>query len=91
MDGSERAVALAVTTLANELGCAPDQIVVEETTSVTWRTSALGCPRPGMMYMQVLTPGFRVRLRYAGQEYVLHTDGGRRAVRCAAGTDPLTP
>ncbi len=83
MDGSERAVALAVKTLAKELGCAPDQVVVDEATSVTWRTSALGCPQPDMMYMQVLTPGFRVRLRYAGQEYVVHTDSGRRAVRCA--------
>jgi len=83
MDGSERAVALAVTTLATELGCAPDQIVVAEAASVTWRTSALGCPQPDMMYMQVLTPGYRVRLRYAGQEYVVHTDSGRRAVRCA--------
>ena len=91
MEGAESVVALAVTTLANELGCAPDQIVVDETTSTTWRTSALGCPQPDMMYAQVLTPGFRIRLRYAGQEYLMHTDRGRRAVRCAGATDPLAP
>jgi len=76
------AVRLALETLARELGCAIEQIEVREATAVTWRTSALGCPRHGLMYLQVLTPGYRVRLVHAGREYVLHTDRGRRAIRC---------
>jgi hemin uptake protein HemP len=35
-----------------------------------------------MMYMQVITPGYRVTLEHDGQHYTLHTDRGRRAVRC---------
>ena len=76
------AVRLAVETLARELGCPGEQIVVQDVTSVTWRTSALGCPRPDMMYLQVLTPGYRVRLIHGDREYVLHTDRGQRAIRC---------
>jgi hypothetical protein len=76
------AAELAVATLAEELGCAPGEIIVVEVAPVTWRNSALGCPQPGMMYLQVLTPGFRVRLRQADQEYVIHTDRGRHAVHC---------
>ncbi len=30
--------------------------------AVTWPDSSLGCPRPGMAAMQVLTPGQRVRI-----------------------------
>lgn len=28
--------------------------------SVTWNDSSLGCPKPGSMYTQVLTPGMQV-------------------------------
>ncbi len=82
MDAETNAIRLAVETLARDLGCPAGQIVVHEATNVTWRTSALGCPRPGMMYLQVLTPGYRVRLAHDGREYTVHTDRGRRAVRC---------
>lgn len=76
------AIRVAMTTLARELGCTVDEITVLQATSMTWNTSALGCPRPGQMYLQVLTPGYRVRLLHAGREYLLHTDQGRRAIRC---------
>src|SRR3954462_13176941 len=76
------AIRVALETLARELGCDVEQIEVREATPVTWPTSALGCPRHGHMYLQVLTPGYRVRLAHAGREYMLHTDRGRRAIRC---------
>ena len=82
MDAETNAIRLAVETLARDLGCPAGEIVVRQVTSETWRTSALGCPRPGMMYLQVLTPGYRVRLVHDGREYIVHTDRGRRAVRC---------
>src|SRR3954464_13108617 len=76
------AVRVALETLAGGLGCEVEQVEGGETTPVTWPTSALGCPRHGHMYLQVLTPGYRVRLAHAGREYMLHTDRGRRAIRC---------
>ena len=82
MDVAGNAVALAVETLARELGCDPARIAVGDVTPVTWPNSALGCPQPGMMYLQVITPGYRVRLTCDGREYTMHTDQGRRAVRC---------
>ena len=85
MDQSRDAVTLAVETLARELGRAPTEVAVAEVTPVDWPDSSLGCPQPGMMYLQVLTPGYRIRLICAGREYVFHTDLGRRAVRCQDG------
>ena len=42
-----------------------------------------------MMYLQVLTPGYRIRLMHAGRQYMLHTDRGRQAVHCpGTGSEP---
>ena len=35
-----------------------------------------------MMYLQVITPGYRVILEHDAQQYTMHTDQGYRAVRC---------
>ncbi|NOX75997.1 MAG: hypothetical protein GXP17_05160 [Gammaproteobacteria bacterium] len=50
--------------------------------AVQWPNSSLGCPRPGMMYTQVLTPGYRVTLMdsFTGKEYVVHVGPGRALV-----------
>lgn len=75
------AVQLAQQHLAADLGCAPDDIRVVDFAQVEWSDSSLGNPQPGMMYMQVITPGYRVTLEHNGQQYEIHTDRGRRAVR----------
>jgi hypothetical protein len=90
MNSSEPVIRLATRTLANELGCLPEQIAIEDVTPVTWPSSALGCPQPDMMYLQVLTPGYRIRLSHAGRAYIVHTDRGQRAVRCDGGQEPLS-
>ncbi len=51
----------ARTELAARIGAAAAagaEIVVAE--SVTWPDGSLGCPVPGEMYVQVLTPGYRL-------------------------------
>ncbi len=52
-----------------------------------WSDSSLGCPQPGMSYMQVLTPGFQIlvldKIRNVRYEY--HTDTKGRAVSCNKG------
>ena len=85
------AIAVARQTLAAELGCRPEALGVVGVEPVEWPDSALGCAQPGMMYMQVITPGFRVTLEQAGQRYVLHTDQGRRAVHCLQSKANHTP
>jgi hypothetical protein len=51
-----------------------------------WPDPALGCPEPGFLYAQVLTPGYVVVARSAaGVERTLHTDEDGRTVVCPSG------
>ncbi|MBI2862537.1 MAG: hypothetical protein HYX89_06935 [Chloroflexi bacterium] len=79
---SDQATALARQDLASRLNISADAIEVLKVEAVDWPDSSLGCPQPGQMYAQIVTPGFRVTLAAQGQEYDYHTDGGRRAVLC---------
>lgn len=61
--------------LASRLNTTADKIVVEAVQPHTWSDASLGLPESGMMYAQVLTPGYIVILRYDGQTYVYHVAG----------------
>ena len=37
--------------------------------SVTWNDASLGCPRPGELSVQVITPGYRLIFTVDGTEY----------------------
>jgi hypothetical protein len=37
-----------------------------------WPDSSLGCPQPGMAYLQVITPGYLIVLRALGNDYMYH-------------------
>lgn len=82
MNAADPAIAAARQLLVDELGADPQAIRIVRVEDVAWPNSALGCPKPGMMYMQVITPGYRITLEHGGQHYTVHTDRGRRAVRC---------
>ena len=58
--------------LAARLGVPAAEIQVVEARAVTWPDSSLGCPEPGRMYLQVLTPGFRIVLETGGKRYTYH-------------------
>lgn len=85
MDEPRDAIEVAVATLARELNCAAGEISLAEVRPVTWPDSSLGCPEPGMMYTQVLTPGYQIKLVRANKPYIMHTDRGHRAVHCPDG------
>ncbi len=78
----ERLAELARTELADQLAVEAEEIELTKTEAIQWPDSSLGCPEPGMMYAQVITPGYRLTLEVDGQEYVFHTDSGQRVVRC---------
>lgn len=61
---------------ATRAGVDPSTVKVESALGVTWRDASLGCPRPGMVYPQVLVPGWRVRIVAGGKTYDYHA--GRR-------------
>ncbi len=69
--------------LARRLGVDPSEVTVVSVEEVTWRDGSLGCPRPGMMYPQVLTDGSRVVLQaQGGRRYEYHAGGRRSAFLC---------
>ncbi|MCD6291080.1 MAG: hypothetical protein J7M34_11300 [Anaerolineae bacterium] len=72
-----RLVAQAVADLAERLHVAEDEITVRSVEAVEWSDTSLGCPQPGMMYAQVITPGYRIVLEAGGQRYEYHTDRSR--------------
>jgi len=41
--------------------------------SVDWSDSSLGCPEEGMMYGQVITPGYTIVLETSGRIYEFHS------------------
>ena len=75
-------VTMARNALANAIGVAASNITVVSAEEVEWRDGSLGCPQPGMMYPQVITPGYRITLEANGQSYTYHTDTRQRAIRC---------
>ena len=73
---------LAVADLAGQLGIAAEAITVRSVEAVEWSDASLGCPKPGMMYAQVITPGYRIVLEANGQSYEYHTGRSSTVVRC---------
>jgi hypothetical protein len=59
--------------LAGRLGVDEESISVSRVEAVEWPDASLGCPQPGMMYAQVVTPGYLVVLEVDGKPYEYHT------------------
>jgi hypothetical protein len=83
-EGGEEAVTAAVEALADEMKVTADQIEVVSVESVQFRDSSLGCPQKGMMYLQVITPGYQVVLRLEGQTYDYRV-AGQQVILCRSG------
>lgn len=80
-DVERGAAMVAIDTLAAELGISKDQVLVDTVRAVEWRDSSLGCPKPGVAYLDVISPGHRVTLRVDRQVHVVH-EAGNRAFVC---------
>jgi hypothetical protein len=72
----------AIVDLAGKLSIEPSQIDLSQFESVVWPDSSLGCPQPGMEYLQVLMEGYRILLRAGGQVYAYHGGGNRGPFLC---------
>lgn len=83
MNDEAQVVAQVQQALAQELGVKLDSMKLVSTEFVEWPSSALGCPKPGEMYMTVITPGYKVIVEHEGQQYEVHTDLTGNSVRCA--------
>jgi hypothetical protein len=65
------------------LGLPRDQLQVERFESRTWSDGSLGCPQPGRLYPQVITPGYLVIISGGGQRLEYHTNERDSVVLCA--------
>ena len=70
--GVQARVDAAIADLAGRQGVDPSALTVVDAREVTWPDSSLGCPEPGMNYMQVLTSGFLLALEANGVRYEYH-------------------
>ncbi|MCA9997295.1 MAG: hypothetical protein KDE56_16165 [Anaerolineales bacterium] len=75
--------------LSQRLGVDISEVEIVQAVSAEWRDGSLGCPKPGMMYAQVLTSGYQIMLRVAGKDYFYHTNGTNSFVFCE-NAKPLT-
>jgi hypothetical protein len=72
-------VDIAKNDLAKRLNISIDQVHVVKIENVDWPDSSLGYPEKGMMYAQVITPGFRIILKAGDRLYEYHSDNRRVA------------
>lgn len=72
----------AVDDAAGRTGVDPSAVQVVSVQAREWSDTSLGCPKPGMFYAQVITPGYLILLEAGGQRLEYHTDAGRRVELC---------
>lgn len=68
---------------AARLGISEGDVKVEQLAERQWSDASLGCPRQGVLYAQVITPGFLIVVSGAGKELEYHADERGRVVLCA--------
>ncbi len=88
---SQQWVAHATADLAARLGVPAGQISLLEFRAVIWPDSSLGCPQPGMAYLQVLTEGYLIRLGVGDQVYSFHGREGRAPQFCERPSPDVSP
>lgn len=76
------AVAQAVADLSARLNVPAASIEVVSQEAVTWSDGSLGCPQPGVNYIQITIKGYRVVLRHGGKTYEYHAGAQRPSFLC---------
>jgi hypothetical protein len=67
---------------AAHLGLTAADLRLERVEAREWSDASLGCPRQGVLYAQVVTPGYLVIISGGGKQLEYHTDARGRAVLC---------
>jgi hypothetical protein len=80
--GLEILIEKAKEDLAKRLSISIAEIKLVETKAVVWRDASLGCPKPGIDYIQMETPGYSVVLETSGKTYNYHTNEVNRVILC---------
>ena len=78
-----RAVRRAVVAdAARRFQVSEDAVVLASAEQVTWSDGALGCPKPGLTYTQMLVQGYRVTATTTAGRMLYHTDARGNVVTC---------
>ena len=77
-----KALEAAQKELATRLGSPVADIHLVSVEPVEWPDTSLGCPKPGMAYAQVITPGFRLILGAGQATYEFHADYAGHVTTC---------
>ncbi|MFT4713775.1 MAG: hypothetical protein ACI8W1_002268 [Candidatus Azotimanducaceae bacterium] len=79
---------IAYSTLAKHLNVTETEIATIRLSRFNWPNSALGCPKPGVAYMQSIVPGYLALLKHGNKQYRVHIGNGRGLI-CNLATVPL--
>jgi len=82
VSGLDNLIEKAKADLAQQLAISVTEINLTEATSVTWSDSSLGCPQEGMVYAQVLTPGYLILLEHGGNTFEYHASTSDSIITC---------
>ncbi|MGE5251483.1 MAG: hypothetical protein ACM3QS_14875 [Bacteroidota bacterium] len=80
---AQELVKLSQNLLNEQFQIAPGDIAVTEVTPMTWPDASLGCPKIGVMYIQVVTPGYQIVLQAKDHTFTFHTDAKSQVVLCS--------
>lgn len=80
--GLEGIVKKAVADLAARLSIPEAEILLVEAREVVWPDASMGCPQPGMFYIQVPQDGALIILQAGDQRYEYHLGGKRGLFLC---------
>ena len=84
--------ALVAQQLGTQLQIKSDQLHLVSKADKDWPDASLGCPKMGVMYIQVITPGLLLHYTDGTKQYEVHTDkNGSRVVVCQDGHPLTTP
>jgi hypothetical protein len=76
-DAAQPWVDLAKADLAASLGVRANSIRVQGVEAVAFSNSSLGVPKPGELYLTVITPGYVIKLVTGGETYEYHAGANR--------------
>lgn len=65
---------LAANYLAGKLGIGANDLTLVRSSAVEWTDASLGCPKPGMMYAQAITPGYEITFEHQGSNFSVHSN-----------------
>jgi len=88
---SPNPIDLAKNNLAQRLGVSAEQIELVNATRMTWPDVSLGCPKRGVLYIQVLTDGYLILFEVNGTSYEYHTDSCEHIILCENPEFPILP